>query len=226
MFQDLPLPFSEDGYNGNKYVYLVNNTLVRTKVGLVTPYHRPMALKGYKWTSWAVTNIGARVRLLHFIQEGDDTFYVTGYDRDGIEFGGYDGIHGRYSRFQSRVRAASNRPQKIPASFLAGLGQAGDILINVEGHVFTVPVNRVNGGLEYELFNPTWTIIRTTLRLDPGMLLVFMKYQNNELWMMAFNGDGSNYTDEHFFGATLLNPIQPQIPHEDKGAIYIYFIIS
>ncbi|PWA62466.1 hypothetical protein CTI12_AA365440 [Artemisia annua] len=75
-------------------------------------------------------------------------------------------------------------------------GQAGEIRINVEGHMFTVPVNRVNGGLEYELFHPTWTIIRTTFRLDPGMILVFMKYQNNELWMMAFNGDGSSYGND------------------------------
>lgn len=118
MFQDLPLPFSEDAYNGNKHVYLINNNRVRTKVGLVTPYHRPMALKGYKWSSWAVMNIGERVRLMHFIQEGDDTFYVTGYDRDGIEFGGYDGIHGRYSRFQSRVWAAVNRPQVLYFSYV------------------------------------------------------------------------------------------------------------
>lgn len=95
----------------------------------------------------------------------------------------------------------------------------------MEGHRFTVPVNLVNGGLDYELFHPTWVIIRTTLRLDPGMTLVFMKEQNNELWMMAFNGDGSNYTDAHFFCATELHPIQPQISHEDSGAIYIYFII-
>ena len=38
-----------------------------------------------------------------FIEEGDDSFHVTGYDNDGIEIGGYgDGNQG-YSRFQSRV---------------------------------------------------------------------------------------------------------------------------
>lgn len=113
MFQDLPLAFSEDGYNGKKHVYLINTRRIRSKVRLVTPYHRPIALKGYKWTEFAVENIGPGVRLMHFIQEGDDTFYVTGYGSGGIEFGGYNGIEGRYSRFQSRVWAAANRGQVL-----------------------------------------------------------------------------------------------------------------
>ena len=41
--------------------------------------------------------------MLHFIEEGDDSFYVTAYNDDGIQIGGYgDGNEG-YSRFQSHV---------------------------------------------------------------------------------------------------------------------------
>ena len=113
MFQDMPLAFSEDGYNRKKYVYLINNRRILKKVRLVTPHHRPIALKGYKWSEFANENIGVGVRLMHFIQEGDDTYYVTGYDKDGIEFGGYPGIEGRFSRFQSREWAAANRAKVL-----------------------------------------------------------------------------------------------------------------
>lgn len=115
--------------------------------------------------------------------------------------------------------------QRIPAPFLPGLGQAGDISINVEGFRFTVPMNLVNDGGEYEVHHPTWNLIKTTLRLNAGMTLVFTKVQNTEMWMMAFNPDGSHYTNAHFFAATKLHPIQPDIPHEDTDAIYRYFII-
>lgn len=113
MFQDLPVAFSVSGFNGNKHLYLINTQGVRTKVRFVTPYHRPMALKGYKWTEFAKANIGSRVRLLHFIQEGDDTYYVTGYDKDGIELGGYISPDGRYSRYQCGVWGVANRAQVL-----------------------------------------------------------------------------------------------------------------
>ena len=79
----------------------------------VKPAHGPFTLKGPEWTAFANLNIGNTVSLMHFIQEGDDTWYVTGYESKGKEFGGYEGIEGRYSRFQSRVWAAANKPQVI-----------------------------------------------------------------------------------------------------------------
>lgn len=112
--------------------------------------------------------------------------------------------------------------QTIEASFLTGLGLAGEIRINVQGHRFTVPVTLDNVEGKYELFHQTWTLMRNILGLEAGMALVFTKEQNNELWMMAFNRDGSSYTNAHFFGATQLRLIQPKVPHEDEGAIYFF----
>ena len=121
MFQVLPPSFCEAGFNKNKQLYLINTGRVRTKVNFVTPVHGPFTLKGYKWTKFAKENISNRVWLLHFIREGDDTWYVTGYQSNGHEDGGYEGIQGRYSRFQTRVWASSplvhnNTP--LPSYFL------------------------------------------------------------------------------------------------------------
>ena len=70
--------------------------------------------------------------------------------------------------------------QRIPGSFLTGLGQAGSITVNVEGHRFTVPVHRVNVGNEYQVFHETWDIMKERLHLKAGMIVVFTKDQNSQ----------------------------------------------
>ena len=103
----MPPCFSEDGLNRKKELYLINSGRVRSKVKFVTPVHGPVTVKGYKWTQFAQQNISNRVFLLHFIKEGDDTWYVTGYGSNGHEAGGYEVIDRRYSRFQTRVWASA-----------------------------------------------------------------------------------------------------------------------
>lgn len=109
----MPEPFLDECYNGNKYMYLTSYLRIKTKVGFVKTNDGRIVLKGYKWDSFAKTNIGGDVQVLHFIQEGDDSFYVTGYDHRGREYGGYDGALGRPSRFKSKVRANENMTQVI-----------------------------------------------------------------------------------------------------------------
>ena len=105
----MPPCFGADGLNRKKHVYLISSGRVRTKVNFVKPVDGPVTLKGYKWTRFAKQNItkDKHVYLLHFIKEGDDTWYVTGYHSGGDEAGGYQGIEGRYSRFQTRVWATA-----------------------------------------------------------------------------------------------------------------------
>ena len=66
-----------------------------------------MVLTGERWMAFALANLNRDVTTLHFVEEGDDCFYVTGYNADGTEFGGYNfgGIlyAGRFSRFKTRV---------------------------------------------------------------------------------------------------------------------------
>ena len=117
--------------------------------------------------------------------------------------------------------------QRIPATFLTGLGSAGYIRINVEGHRFTVPVHLVinegaNNVNEYEVVHETWQLIRQTLNLTVGMIVVFTKEQNTTFWLMAFEANGTPHTNPHFFGATTLHEIQPDVPFEDQGAIPIF----
>ncbi|GJR57256.1 hypothetical protein Tco_1499418 [Tanacetum coccineum] len=47
-------------------------------------------LLGDEWENFARDNLNSSVRTLHFVKEGDDTFYITRFNRDGIEWQGYD----------------------------------------------------------------------------------------------------------------------------------------
>ena len=68
------------------------------------------------------------VRLLHFVEEGDDCFFVTGYTEDGAEFGGYNMNSGRVSRFQSRVFSFYDEIQVLDLHNLLILCQKCDFI--------------------------------------------------------------------------------------------------
>lgn len=70
-------------------------------------------LTGDKWSGFASANFDRDVKWIHFVEEGDDSFYVTGYYENGAEFGGYDGIRGRPMRFMTRVLPFANIAQVV-----------------------------------------------------------------------------------------------------------------
>lgn len=70
-----------------------------------------IVLKGDKWLAFAMQNFDRNIKWVHFVEEGDDSFYVTGYYENGAEFGGYDGIRGRPMRFVTRLSLFVNMAQ-------------------------------------------------------------------------------------------------------------------
>ncbi|GJS57698.1 RNA-directed DNA polymerase, eukaryota, reverse transcriptase zinc-binding domain protein [Tanacetum coccineum] len=57
---------------------------------LLRKVENKLHLLGDEWENFTRDNLNSSVRTLHFAKEGDDTFYVTGYNRDIIEWKGYD----------------------------------------------------------------------------------------------------------------------------------------
>ena len=100
----LPDVFEEEAYTRNSHLYLTGIARNRKKVVVFRSRFGIYEIRGKRWDEFVAENLNENVNVLHFIEEGDDSFYVTGYDNDGIEIGGYgDGNQG-YSRFQSRVK--------------------------------------------------------------------------------------------------------------------------
>ena len=92
-------------------MYLTSRERVRFKVQIVKPNGGTTELRGEKWKNFCSAYIPNDAYLLHFVQEGDDSFYVTSYDDLGYESGGYEGIIGHPSRFMSWVFPYTNIPQ-------------------------------------------------------------------------------------------------------------------
>lgn len=109
----LPEVFYDDAYTGNRHLYLTGILRIRKKVELIKKTEGVIEIRGKIWKEFVAENIDEDVEVLHFIEEGDDSFYVTGYDQDGIESGGYEGVNRQYSRFQTRVTPYTHIPQVI-----------------------------------------------------------------------------------------------------------------
>lgn len=98
--QELPWVYTDEGFNGNRDMYVTSAVGVRFRVRIV---NGPMIVTGARWRAFALVNLNEDVQLLHFVEEGDDSYFVTGYNWDGSEFVGYNMIAGRFSRFMSNV---------------------------------------------------------------------------------------------------------------------------
>lgn len=89
----LPEVFYDDAYTGNRHLYLTGIRRNRKKVAIVNVDVGVVEIRGIKWKEFVDENFDEDVNVLHFIEEGDDSFYVTGYNNDGIETGGYEDVN-------------------------------------------------------------------------------------------------------------------------------------
>ena len=101
--QALPDVYNDEAYHGNDEIYIISADGYRFKVELVRARCGPWYLTGPKWTAFCNRNLNEDVDLLHFVEEGEDCFYMTGYLENVHEVRGYAGIRFGLSRFKSIV---------------------------------------------------------------------------------------------------------------------------
>ncbi|GJW51266.1 hypothetical protein Tco_0092617 [Tanacetum coccineum] len=159
--------------------------------------------------------------LLHFVEQGDDTFYVTGYDNDGLECGGYNEVRKRPERIVTRVWPYQDYPQMLPTEFLSGLNQNALLSIsankiNYDVHVQRVEIGDSTGVFKYQLNEDDWNALVEAVGLEWGMLVVFKKYNLNTLGLMAFHTCGNQATITKFDGFTNLKKRQRELTFDEK----------
>ena len=113
MLQELPWVYADVIFNRKRDMYVSSAAGVRFRVRLVNKRNGPFVLTSASWRAFALGNLNEDVRLLHFVEEGDESFFVTGYNWDGSEFAGYNMIGGRFPRFMSNVTPYLDVPQVI-----------------------------------------------------------------------------------------------------------------
>ncbi|GJX04212.1 hypothetical protein Tco_0190128 [Tanacetum coccineum] len=105
ILQALPEVYENEGDNGSSHIYLTSPLCYKKEVNIFRQNEGPVMLQGNNWREFAQENFNQNVALLHFIEEGEDNFYVTRYYGNGCEVIGYDDIDIRNMRprFMSRV---------------------------------------------------------------------------------------------------------------------------
>ena len=110
---ELPDVFFKEAFNGMRHMYVYGIKGIRKKVRLVSPKNVRVEIRGEKWKEFVGENMAEDINVLHFVQEGDDKFYLTGYNHMGKESGGYEAVRTGYCRFQTRVTHYPYLPQVI-----------------------------------------------------------------------------------------------------------------
>ncbi|PWA59533.1 hypothetical protein CTI12_AA390850 [Artemisia annua] len=124
---------------------------------------------------------------------------------------------------------ARNRKKTIPAEFVAGFGNEGEIMFRCEGDIFNVNVSRMNSDgdgvlADYVLNQGNWNALCEEKELEFGDIVVFTKIRNNPINVMGFIVDGSSNTNVQFLGVTRLNVVQPPVPYEDAKDDRMYHL--
>ncbi|GJU72908.1 putative nucleotidyltransferase, ribonuclease H [Tanacetum coccineum] len=216
----IPEIYNEEAYNGNSALYITSSNGYLYKVTLERPNEGLWYLSGTKWTKFCNNSLNENVALLHFIEEGDDSFYVTGYTSNGNEVGGYEANRATFSWFMTRVLPYPNLPQTIPVELLPTLKELDEIDIQANSMSFTGYVRRQELALKtgthvYEL-GDTWNTLVKSLGLEAGMICVLTKNRGNKMWLEAFNNDGSMITNVVFKGAATLRHEQLTLTKSEK----------
>ncbi|GJU61124.1 hypothetical protein Tco_1238890 [Tanacetum coccineum] len=141
---------------------------------------------------------------------GDDTFYVTGYDNDGMECGGYNVVRKRPGRIVTRVWPYQDYPQNAPLSIIANR-------INHDIHVQRVEIGEQTGVFKYQLNEDDWNALVEAVGLEWGMLVVFTRTNLNTLGLMAFHTCGKQATMSKFDGVTNLKKRQHDMTLDEKA---------
>nr|GEW25242.1 RNA-directed DNA polymerase, eukaryota, reverse transcriptase zinc-binding domain protein [Tanacetum cinerariifolium] len=130
-YQVIPEVYKE-AFIDDRDIYIISSKGYRYKIELVTPDKGLWYLTGPRWTGFCNRSVNVDVSLMHFVEEGDDCFYVTGHNRDGIEVGGYGG---------NSIEILFSL-QTLSADLLPNLNEFDEIKISMNGMMFMCNVRR------------------------------------------------------------------------------------
>ncbi|GKA97852.1 hypothetical protein Tco_0825746 [Tanacetum coccineum] len=202
--QVIPEVYNEEAFNGNRVIYIISSEGYRYKVTLETSDEGLWYLTVLKWTEFCNRSLNEIVALLHFVEEGDDFFSVTGYNRNSMEVGGYGENRATFARFMTRVLPYTHLHQTMPVEFLPTLNELGEIVIEANAvstmsHVRSQELILEPGTYAYQLSDDDWNRLVEALNLEGRTIQwyrerEFIKYcdliscllaveQNNELLM-------------------------------------------
>jgi hypothetical protein len=190
-------------YHGNHYIYLVNYAGTRWRVSVRRVSELVCVVEGVRWNDFAMHNITCSdVAYLHFIEEGEDVFYVATYNEYGEEFHNYEPVHDQFWRCMVDVTDTSHFIQPMPEDFLAYLhGPTATYSVMVTSNTTDYQVELEATQDWYDRYVHTalwgcgWEKLAQDLNMSPGQKMVFTQVVPGEEYnVMLFDHDGGSIT--------------------------------
>ncbi|GJZ52852.1 hypothetical protein Tco_0607737 [Tanacetum coccineum] len=134
-----------------------------------------MSVVGPVWSDFVSKNITKDVKCLHFIEEGEDMFYVATYNKYGLEMHGYRQKSLMFWRCLLNVTDRSRRAQTLPLVFVPKVYSTSqsdtvDLFIkDRECEVFIGKIPSVNSPKTFKLafYGPDWWSMMDELAIRP-----------------------------------------------------------
>ncbi|GJY33959.1 hypothetical protein Tco_0418428 [Tanacetum coccineum] len=187
------------------------------KVEILKQNDGPIIVKGDKWIWFVEENFDTNVAVLHFVEEGDDSFYVMGYCQNETKAIGYHGIFikRRFPRFM--IRFLPYAELTLDEDFMKGMCVDNQIKIKGNGVTYNVELSRVSvggqgGPYAYNIDDDSWETIKDELgdtssflgyRLMHTYYKALMKHKSyQELMTMKMNFHSEKLDRKNHLNAT------------------------
>ncbi|PWA34300.1 DNA-binding pseudobarrel domain-containing protein [Artemisia annua] len=224
-YQTLPNVFKEHFHNGEEYIFIHGNNRKRY-ICLVKNDGNKIHLHGDEWAKFVEDNVPAHITTLHFVKEGETTFYVTGYDKVGIEGPGYERriVGNRVARCLVK---RTTEGQILPGDFLQDiLKDTFKIIANgrrVKVKHERVQLNENSKERSNRLFGSGWDKLIADLEIDVGQLMVFTNLGDYNLNLALFFTNGRCLYEENILPTMLRLPSREIPPYaiKDKRSKHI-----
>ena len=169
-------------------------------------------LEGARWKDFVIHNIACSdVEYIHFVEEGEDVFYVTCYGEDGLEFHNYEPESAPFWRCLVGVTDVSLLMQSLPEEFLGylhGPTPTDSVVVTANTTEYNV---RVDSDYIYDryvhsfLYGGGWLRIVQNLNMQEGQWMVFTQVVPGEEYnVMLFEPDGGAITTVETYSTNIV----------------------
>ncbi|GJR59675.1 hypothetical protein Tco_1501837 [Tanacetum coccineum] len=183
-----------------KLMIFLNRVRWQVQLGRVGPDRVVVIVPA--WSDFVRRNVDQVVRLLHFVEEGHDTFCVATYNKYGLENHAYKETSLMFWRCLLRVTKRSPRFQNLPLQLEKRVyppsgSQTVDLVLNHRKYkvlVGNVPLENFQNILEMYLYGDEWWNMIEELDFQPGHFFAFTLLRRGLFHLTIFNKSGEAFT--------------------------------
>nr|GEU63004.1 hypothetical protein [Tanacetum cinerariifolium] len=203
-------------YHGHDSIFLLNYYGVRWQVEMKQTYANAISVVGPVWSDFVNNNFTQDVKCLHFIEEGDDMFYVATYNKYRLEMHGYRPKSLMFWRCLLNVTDRSHKAYTLPLVFVPKVYSTSqsdtmDLFIkDRECEVFIGKIPSANHLKTFKLafYGPDWWSMMDELAILPGQYFALALVCRGKFSLMVFNNEREAFTAcENYASYVLQNSV-------------------